>query len=412
MKLAIACTSARPPEFKQRRDAVIHTWAQEAIAHPDIDFYFVLGDSGIRLPRRDGWYLNVPCGDGYWDLSEKTRELCKYALTEPGWDRLFKCDDDCYVNVPRLMEMARNSSHHLIGMNDVGHYHGGAGYLMTRTAAMVIATDLDRRIGNGWKKLEDQDGWKCLQARGIKFQHSDLLHAWDNKPVLPSNNQITFHYVKPANMRVTWDRLKWAKVSGDQSIPKELHFIWWKTGDNPHFANIQKWSDLHPDWNVYVWDELEFKKHNWVLGPLISRCMNDAHRSMLWRWEIINRFGGVYVDCDVEPVKNIEPLLGGVSGFVGAEDANNFCQAIFGAVAGEPFLQHVLDGLQEKFSDTDKDLPQTCGSHFLTPLVLDKGVHFRTFGPEVFYPLHWDGKLTMTPAAYAIHRWAGSWRKK
>lgn len=413
MKLMIACTSARPAEFKLRREAVIHTWAQEALADPDIDFYFVLGDSGRKIAHRDGWYLNAPCGDGYWDLSEKTRELCRYAVSQPHWDWLFKCDDDCYVNVPRLVEMARSNTSHVVGMNDAGHYHGGAGYLLSRTAAMIIATDLDRRLGkeSDWKKLEDQDGHKVLRARGIKFTHDDRLHAWDNKPVLPGNDQITFHYVKPANMRATWDRLKWSRVNGPQLIPKTIHMIWME-GNNPYYSNVQRWADLHPDWEVMVWTKEEFKAASWKLGPMIERSMNPAQASMLWRWELISKFGGVYVDCDVEPIKNLEPLLRGSAGFIGAEDSNNFCQAIFGAVAHEPFTNAVVEALAERFSDTDKDLPRTCGSHFLTPLVLEKGVHWRTFGPEVFYPTHWDGSKTLTPAAYANHLWAGSWRKK
>ncbi|KYC46682.1 MAG: Capsular polysaccharide synthesis protein [Candidatus Methanofastidiosum methylothiophilum] len=65
---------------------------------------------------------------------------------------------------------------------------------------------------------------------------------------------------------------------------------------------------------MIVWDE-----HN--IGELINQEMYDnarteSEQSDIVRIEKLREFGGVYVDCDVECYRNIEPVIGNCSMFV------------------------------------------------------------------------------------------------
>ena len=89
-------------KYRARREACLETWANVKHRH-DVDLVFVLGDGQSPWPVRDGCLLHCPCPDDYDSLSMKTRWLCLWAIANYRFDFLFKCDDDTYVNVDRLL---------------------------------------------------------------------------------------------------------------------------------------------------------------------------------------------------------------------------------------------------------------------------------------------------------------------
>lgn len=90
-------------------------------------------------------------------------------------------------------------------------------------------------------------------------------------------------------------------------IPRILHFIW-LGGPIPELYQEfrAEWQRLHPDWQCLTWtDESESS-----LPPPPASCIHARQRSNWMRLQILLAFGGVYVDLDTEPFKNIEPMLG------------------------------------------------------------------------------------------------------
>src|SRR4051794_37231161 len=85
-----------------RRAACLETWA-DVRERPDVDLVFLLGGGPRTGPAREGCLLHCPCPDDYDSLSLKTRWLCLWAVTNYSFDYLFKCDDDTYVEVDRLL---------------------------------------------------------------------------------------------------------------------------------------------------------------------------------------------------------------------------------------------------------------------------------------------------------------------
>lgn len=74
------------------------------------------------------------------------------------------------------------------------------------------------------------------------------------------------------------------------------------------------WKLLHPDWEHRLWNF-----HN--LPEIQNQDLFDAATSYatktdILRYELMHRYGGVYADFDVEPLKPFDPLLNH-RGFIG-----------------------------------------------------------------------------------------------
>ena len=196
-----------------------------------------------------------------------------------------------------------------------------------------------------------------------------------------------------------------------RQIPKIFHQVW--LGDKSFPAEAQAyqetWRRLHPDWEWRLWTEAD-------LGGFESRwaLTNAAHlsqRSDIIRYEVLRRFGGVYLDTDVECRRNIEPLLQGVTAFAGRERGDILCGAVLGGIAGHPLFDALVRGLPESMRSHTLCIEQA-GPHYLSRITY--GIPEVTiFAPEIFYPYSWEETHRQNEVfsdAYAVHHWRGSWK--
>lgn len=100
-KIVIGVLSCQ--KYGARREACLATWANVE-GRDDLDLVFILGDGCRPEPVRQGCLLHCPCPDDYASLSQKTRLFCRWAVSNYDFDYLFKCDDDTYVHVDRLVK--------------------------------------------------------------------------------------------------------------------------------------------------------------------------------------------------------------------------------------------------------------------------------------------------------------------
>ena len=105
-------------------------------------------------------------------------------------------------------------------------------------------------------------------------------------------------------------------------IPRKLHFIWvgndFDNENDPvvlekYIENMLAWREMHPDFDCKLWGDKEVKGLILRDFPeLQSVYKNYGHavmRADLARILILEKEGGVYIDVDVEPKKNLEALL-------------------------------------------------------------------------------------------------------
>jgi mannosyltransferase OCH1-like enzyme len=223
-----------------------------------------------------------------------------------------------------------------------------------------------------------------------------------------------------------------------QGIPKQFHQIW--IGPNPPpptaAAFRQSWLDRHPGWQMHVWTD-ENEPTGLCNEDIYRQTTVLAQKADILRYEILSRFGGVYIDIDFECLRNIEPLLSGVSYFFGEELPGRPAIGILGSVAGHPFSQWCLDRLPERWPWQPGRILYETGPDFFAHAVQSYlGEHTRearmdpgagraagdmlaspgvppllAFQRWVFYPYYLGERWLREehPDAYAVHHWQKNW---
>jgi len=103
-------------------------------------------------------------------------------------------------------------------------------------------------------------------------------------------------------------------------IPPTVHLIWIQGRDQApvdYLQNVERFSELHPDWNVRWWDDAQIRAADLPGAELYAQAdkvvpPDSAHqfRSDIARYGILHEYGGMYVDLDYRWQKPLAPLLG------------------------------------------------------------------------------------------------------
>lgn len=197
-------------------------------------------------------------------------------------------------------------------------------------------------------------------------------------------------------------------------IPKILHRVVPETTS----ANVERWwsefSALHPEWDLRThrdplvpaeWPETS---HVW---PHVE---NGAQLADLVRLEALWRWGGIYVDSDVEPWRRLDALLP-LGAFAAWEDERTIPNAVMGAVPGHPAIRECLDRALALIPG-----PTWPAGPGVTTAVLQNRPDVLVLPPGAFYPVHYRdpervAKMAsattrkQNPWAFGIHHYAGSW---
>lgn len=174
------------------------------------------------------------------------------------------------------------------------------------------------------------------------------------------------------------------------------------------------WQRHHPGWEHRLWTEAN-------MPPLANqRIYDDAERiaprnvgqlrSDVARYEVLLEHGGVYVDCDMECLRPIDPLVAGVDCFAGWEDEARWVNnAVLGATPGHPFVAALVDGLAANVRRRRGARPNVLtGPQYLTPLYRRHHEAVTVYPKATFYPYSWrelDRGGEPFPDSFAVHHW-------
>ena len=133
-------------------------------------------------------------------------------------------------------------------------------------------------------------------------------------------------------------------------IPKTIHYCWFGRNPKPKLAEkcIRSWKKYCPDYEIIEWNEDNF---NLSTAPLYVR---QAYEAKKWafvtdyvRLKLVYDYGGIYMDTDVELLKNLDFLLPNYAYF-GFEYSSFVNTGLgFGAVKGLPILKEMMDDYED-----------------------------------------------------------------
>jgi hypothetical protein len=169
----------------ERQIAVRDTWLKDAAAHPNVDVEFFDGE-------------RCGCPDDHMHVVHKGMYAYREAH-ERGYDWVFKCDDDTYVFIDRLVratgEMPEGAHYAGLGQCDFGW--GGVGYWIDRHGLGLMLKESVPDTSQEWR--EDYWTGQILSRHGIKLHEmSAQLQINYDRPVHPP---ISVHPVAPDRMR-------------------------------------------------------------------------------------------------------------------------------------------------------------------------------------------------------------------
>jgi hypothetical protein len=195
-----------------------------------------------------------------------------------------------------------------------------------------------------------------------------------------------------------------------ESIPRILHRVvpahinataevWWG-----------RFATLHPSWQLLTHrDPLD--PAEWPLtAPSWSKVSCGAQLADLVRLEALLRWGGVYVDQDMEPFRSLEPLLS-AQVFAAWEDEQVVPNAVIGARPGHPLISEMLTLALRSMKRSVWDAGPGA-----TTKVLTGRTDVLLLPPSAFYAVHYrdperDRKMSApaSPWEFARHHYWGSW---
>jgi mannosyltransferase OCH1-like enzyme len=204
-------------------------------------------------------------------------------------------------------------------------------------------------------------------------------------------------------------------------IPKIIHQIWINdTKEIPvkYIPYVSSVISKHPGWEYILWDVEKAKNLGMRTLDRFNELDHWAYRADILRYEIMHRFGGVYLDCDFQLLRPLDSILEipevvEKGAFLCNEDENvddYMSIGVFGAVPGhEIFGAATSRALTINFDYTKSAYLLPTGPMFFRRSIL----HIDTahiLPTRTFYPVSYrESGANENGEAFGIHHWAKNW---
>ena len=205
-------------------------------------------------------------------------------------------------------------------------------------------------------------------------------------------------------------------------IPKKIHYCWFGGNPLPKTAIkcINSWKKFCPDYEIIEWNEKNFdiNSNNFVKEAYENK--KYAFVSDYVRLYVMYNYGGIYMDTDVEVVKNLDEFLIN-EGFSGFENETCIPTGIMASKKGFKLFEYLLSYYDEKnFVNEDGSFNMKTNVVIITSMLTEKGFcpngkfqiveGFALYPKDYFCPYNpATGKLYKTKNTAAIHWFNKSW---
>ena len=180
---------------------------------------------------------------------------------------------------------------------------------------------------------------------------------------------------------------------------------------------MNSWIEKHPGWEYKLWTEENLPKL--INYKHFVATYKPSGKANIVRYELLYKYGGVYVDADARCLNALEEIFLENESFAGWENEQkrpglvNNC--FMGATKGNRLIKKLVDGISQLDADklSDPNLSPTwiaTGPQFLTNTIKENPDYQMTIYPSHFFsPQHFTGeKYTGTGKIYAEHVWGST----
>ncbi len=211
-------------------------------------------------------------------------------------------------------------------------------------------------------------------------------------------------------------------------IPKIIHFIWVGPNEIPQKEQkyMQTWKDHHPDWTIKLWTDKEVAQLNLKNKIAYQRAKSWGEKSDILRYEILYRFGGLYVDTDYECFRPLDLFHHTCDFYVSMGFSEKFWlnNALIASRPGHPIMKECINAIPIAPENAKVwDAIYRTGPKFLTNCVrkylfIENDLVLLPI--SYVSPLPWwkraiadtEKQQWYKPETFAVHHWHVSWNKK
>ena len=221
-----------------------------------------------------------------------------------------------------------------------------------------------------------------------------------------------------------WDKNK-------DKIPKIIHQIWM---DNKNELNINPympekysvfsngWGDNNKDYTQIIWNGYEMDKfirenyNNYY--ELYKKFPRWIYRCDMFRYIILNKYGGVYLDMDFVCIKSLPIWQHKVILFSDCKPDIVFCGVNNCILVSEPnniFWINVLNEIDKRFKENpDRDLVEITGPNLLNDIQKTNDIYIEK-NPCYFFNHHYNDrdknkKPEVNNCSIGYHLWDFTWK--
>jgi hypothetical protein len=182
---------------------------------------------------------------------------------------------------------------------------------------------------------------------------------------------------------------------------------------------METWSKLNPDFEYIFWNEEEFKKRGiqFECQDKINSMTEINGKADIIRWELLWKYGGVFLDADSIGIEPIDDTLMKTVAFAGYENENVrqglVATGTMGFSPEYPLCRDAIDWIKQNpvsFKETKQRAWFNVGPGLLTRLFqTNKYPDFKVFPSHYFLPFHYTGdKYNGHEKVYAYQEWGST----
>lgn len=207
-------------------------------------------------------------------------------------------------------------------------------------------------------------------------------------------------------------------------IPRIIHYCWFGGKEKPASVKryISTWRKYCPDYEIKEWNEYNF-------DVKLNNYCREAYEAKKWafvadvaRLTVLKKYGGIYMDTDVEVIRPFDDLLV-YDAFMCFENKDFVSIGTLGAEKGSPVIADFLAPYENRhFLREDSSCDFTTNLKIITSVLRDK-YHLISNGKKQLLPHcvlvlpmesfiakdSMTGWIMADESTYAIHHYAASW---
>lgn len=208
-------------------------------------------------------------------------------------------------------------------------------------------------------------------------------------------------------------------------IPKVIHYCWFGGKPLPSETKkyIDSWKKYCPDYEIKEWNENNFDVYSHPFMKAAYEAKAWAFVSDYARLKIIYENGGIYLDTDVELLRNLDFLLENQC-YIGVQQVGHLCNTGlgFGAEKSSPVVQRMMEKYNSVDFDVNRKQELACPS-LNNSVIRELGYfdseeivnleHVTILPSNLIDPISpGNSKILTCKETISIHHYSASWESK